>query len=129
MSVSTAAERIRAKLAKRVAARAEQGNLINTRLHMTSPRGGPSINYYRQQRSAPGEAPAVEFGVLLSQISEVKIEGLRASWVTNYAVLEFGYDVGARSRLSDSKTLGARRMAPRPMGRMTIEELKQAAKS
>lgn len=113
MSRNAAADRIRQKLAERVRVRAEQAERIAARLHMTAPRGGTNLNRYGQPRSAPGEQPAVETGALLGRIlNETKVDGLRAQVTVNYAVLEYGYDANGR------------RLAPRPMGRMTVARLK-----
>lgn len=125
MSRQAAAARIRQKLAERVRVRAEQAERIAAQLHMNAPRGGTNLNMFGQPRSAPGEQPAVETGALLGRIlNETVISGLRAQVTVNYKVLEYGYYVGARSRISDRAELTPSRMAPRPMGRMTVARLK-----
>lgn len=113
MALEDALTRIRGKLADRVEQRAKQGQEIALQLHLDAPRGGENINYWGEPRSAPNEQPAIEFGDLYDTMSgslEVDKEQLRASFVTNWVILEFG-------------TI---HMGPRPMGRMTIADLRMA---
>lgn len=130
MSVESALRRARARLGSQVEARTFQARDIATQLHESAPRGGTNRNAYGQPRSAPGEQPAPEHGGLMDAIlNETTIDAasLTGRTTVNYAVLEFGYEVGTRSRLADKQTLGMRRMEPRPMGRMTVDQLKQEA--
>lgn len=81
-------------------------------LHRNAPRGGLNMNRHGQQRSAPGEAPAVEDGELLAAIEGQTESSMRVApgvyeVVVNRADLEFG----------------TRRVAPRPLGRMALSEL------
>lgn len=131
LGVEGAMRRIRPKLGDRVEQRAFDGRDIAVELHETAPRGGESINAHGQPRSAPGEQPAIEHGDLREvMLNEFTFDErtLTASFPVNYIVLEYGYDVGARSRISDKATLSAGRLDPRPMGRMTSDKLKQEVK-
>lgn len=116
MSVQEAVARVRRRLGHRVESRALRGQDIAVELHETAPRGGENTNRYGEQRSAPGEPPAIETGQLLASMRdgyEYDPSTMTASFVTNYAVLEYGYDKDGR------------RLEPRPMGRQTIDKLKQ----
>lgn len=110
--VDKALARIRGKLGDRVELRGMRGHDIAVELHETAPRGGTNLNAYGQNRSAPGEPPAVEHG----DLREALLNGysfdessLTARFVANHVLLEYG----------------TVRMDPRPMGRLTIEQLKQ----
>lgn len=110
MALDDTLTRIRGKLADRVERRAREGQQIALNLHLNAPRSGKNINFWGEPRSAENEQPAIEFGDLYDIMSgslEVQREQLRAAFVTNYLVLEFGN----------------RYMGPRPMGRMTIADL------
>jgi hypothetical protein len=70
--------------------RAELLSSIAKDIHRTAPRGGKNTNYFGEQRSAPYEPPAMEFGTLFSWIDqEVTVEGLRATVIVNRLHLEF----------------------------------------
>ena len=90
--------------------RAVQGSEIAVQLHTNAPRGGSNVNRYGQPRSAPGEQPAVEDGRLLQALQDPPqpIQGGYA-FTVNRAQLEGG----------------TRYIRPRPMGAMTIEQLKR----
>lgn len=95
--------------------RAEQLQGITVRLHANAPRGGMSINAYGQPRSAPGEQPAQEHGTLMQALQDplVPVGSLGYATVVNRRQLEFG----------------TMHVAPRPMGRMAIEQLRQEVNS
>lgn len=95
---------------QRVHARAVQGSEIAVQLHVNAPRGGSNVNRYGQPRSAPGEQPAVEDGQLLQALQDPPqpVDGGYA-FTVNRAQLE----------------PGTRYMASRPLGAMTIEQLKR----
>ena len=115
-SKSFFAERLREarqKASPHVNDRAHQLSNIAKRLHRDSPRSGPNRNKYGELRSGPGEAPAMEDGVLYALIDQGVHEGFtRAEVIVNYGVLEDG-------------TLT---MAPRPLGRQAADELIQTVK-
>lgn len=103
---------IRAKLVDRVEDRTFQGADIALELHDTAPRGGTNVNAYGQQRSAPGEQPAIEHGDLREAIlngNTVDEATATGRFIANTVHLEYG----------------TVHIAPRPMGRMTIDKLKQ----
>lgn len=111
-ALEAALERIRGKLADRVEQRAARGQQIALELHDNAPRSGTNKNVWGEPRSAENEAPAIEYGDLYAAILgglTVDKANLRAAFVTNYVLLEYG----------------TRRMGPRPMGRMTATYLKQ----
>ena len=119
-------DRIRAKAIARAVQRAEEAQDAAKDLHRNAPRGGSAVNAFGEPRSAPGEPPAMEYGGLfanLDQRFERTAEGARAP--VNYRVLEFGYQVGARSRISDRKSLNAGRLEPRPLGALTLALMRQ----
>src|SRR5690554_4656545 len=116
MALDDTLTRIRGKLADRVEKRTRRAQEIALNLHLSAPRGGPNINYWGEQRSAENEQPAIEFGDfydIMSGSLVVEKEKLRAAFVSNYVILEFG----------------TRYMGPRPMGRMTIADLKMEVES
>lgn len=110
--VAKALARIRGKLGDRVEERGMRGHDIAVELHETAPRGGVNLNAYGQHRSAPGEPPAIEHGdlreALLNGYSYDQ-QSLTARFVANTVYLEYG----------------TVHVEPRPMGRLTIEQLKQ----
>lgn len=108
--------RVRRKYEAHITRRAYELRDITVELHVTAPRGGLNLNYFKEPRSAGGEQPAVEFGTLTNTIANsVTINGLEASVVVNRPWLEYGYYKGAV------------RVAPRPMGRMAISRLKRGS--
>ena len=112
MSVESALKRARARLAGRVEQRTFQGADIALDLHVNAPRGGVNHNAFGQQRSAPGEQPAVEHGDLREAIlngTTVNESTLTGTFVANTLLLE----------------VGTRTILPRPLGRMTIDRLKR----
>lgn len=114
--VDKALKRIRGKLGDRVEERGMRGHDIAVELHETSPRGGINLNAYGQNRSAPGEPPAVEHGDLREALLNgysFDESGLTAKFVANTVFLEYG----------------TVHMSPRPMGRLTVEQLKQEVAS
>lgn len=114
MSVESALKRIRGKLGDRVEERAQRGKEIALDLHLNAPRTGTNLNVWGEPRSAENEPPAIEYGDLYATILgglDVDKANLRAAFVTNYVLLEYG----------------TRNMGPRPMGRMTSTYLKQEA--
>lgn len=132
LGVNGAMRLVRTRVGRRVESRALRGQDIAIQLHETAPRGGANVNRYGEPRSAPGEPPAIETGDLLESMRDgyqYDASTLTASFIANYVVQEYGYDVGDRSRISDKQSLAAGRMDPRPMGRLTIEQLKQEAAS
>ena len=105
-------KRIHAKLAARVQQRAFQGREIAVRLHETAPRGGTNLNQFDEPRSAPGEPPAMETGALRQAMLDgltFNDADLTAAFVANLVILEYG-------------TI---HMEARPMGHLTVDELKQ----
>lgn len=116
-------ERALAMAKQRAFERAKQASAIAADEHQRAPRGGVNKNQYGQMRSAPGEPPAPETGRLGHLLQAVRVdEGGRAA--VNYTVLEFGYSVGARSRISDKKNLAGSTLEPRPLGVITAARLK-----
>lgn len=116
MSVEDAVARIRARVAQRVQSRLELVRDTATELHDNAPRGGSSINALGQPRSAPGEQPAIEFGDLRQALqTELQFDEsqLMGSTVVNWAKLEYGEPP----------------VLPRPMGRMTVDAVKQQVAS
>lgn len=87
-------------------------------LHANAPRGGSNLNAYGQPRSAPGEVPAVEFGNLLDRLKRPPArDGEGWAFTVNYADLEEGYITPQYV------------VAPRPLGAITLAELRAQAKS
>lgn len=83
-------------------------------LHLTSPRGGRNVNAFGQQRSAPGEPPAKEFGQLERALkTPIMLEGNGAAFIVNNRHLEDG----------------TVHIAPRPNGLKTLNKMRQRAKS
>ena len=117
--------RLKGKFKDWVGFRAEQLSFTTEELHLNAPRGGKNLNAFGQPRSAPYEVPAVEHGGLLERLYEPPNETRDGFEVNvNYVVLEYGYSVGARTRLSDKKSLNANGLAPRPLGRIAVEKFK-----
>lgn len=118
--------RIRAAAIERARDRARDAQAIAKAQHRDAPRGGSNRNRFGEARSAPGEPPAMETGRLFARLDqgyEETPEGARVP--VNYRVLEFGYSVGARSRLSDRKGLSANGLQPRPLGAITLALLRE----
>lgn len=112
LGVDGALKLIAQRLDQRVYNRAEQGSEIAVQLHANAPRGGSNVNRYGQPRSAPGEQPATEEGNLLQLLQTPPVptrDGRGYSIIVNYVPLE----------------MGTRYIAPRPMGAMTVEQLKR----
>jgi hypothetical protein len=113
--------RIRRKAADHAFTRARDTQEVAKSEHRDAPRGGSATNAFGESRSAPGEPPAMEYGRLFAKLDQQlqrTLEGGRAP--VNYRVLEFGYQVGVRSRISDRKSLRAGRLEPRPLGAITL---------
>ena len=93
--------------------------------HRQAPRGGANLNKFGERRSAPGEAPAMEtgrlFAILNQQQPQREADGY--SVLVNYSVLETGYSVGRRARISDRREFAAGILEPRPLGRITLSVL------
>lgn len=84
-------------------------------IHLSAPRGGEYENQFGQMRSAEGEQPAQETGELLSRLQQpVTVRGYSAFFNVNYDVLETG-------GLTEFGSVAAR-----PMGQMTVNQLRQA---
>lgn len=118
MSLEQTLRRVRQKAGERVQAHAQELQDDVVELHATAPRGGENVNTFGQYRSALGEAPAVEFGDLLSALQEpvqYNASTLTASTIVNYKILEYG------TRNTQSRQL----IAPRPMGRIALDNLKR----
>lgn len=114
---------------RHVKKRANELSDIAKNLHRSAPRGGTAKNKFGERRSAPGEPPAMESGGLFAEIDQgVEVTGMQATVIVNRKVLEFGYQVGARSRLSDRKGLAGGVLKPRPLGRKASAELKAHVK-
>ena len=114
---------------RHVRKRANELSGIAKDLHRTAPRGGKNVNRFGERRSAPGEVPAMETGALFAAIDQgVNVTKKQATVVVNWKVLEFGYSVGLRSRLTDRRTLGARAMLPRPLGDIALARFKARVK-
>lgn len=114
MSIQSAKALVKERMRQHIAKRAQELSQIAKDLHREAPRGGKAKNYFGERRSAPQEQPATEFGGLLTLIHrgvEVEADGMEATVMVNLAVLEFG---------KRDKTL-----QPRPLGRMSVNELKK----
>ena len=104
---------------RHVRARANELSEIAKDLHRTAPRGGENLNRFGERRSAPREVPAMETGGLFAMIDQgVKVEPMTATVTVSFG---FGPNRG-------SLEAGTRRMAPRPLGRRALTELKQRIK-
>jgi len=89
---------------------ANKGRDIAIELHEQAPRGGRNINFFGDPRSAPGEPPAQEFGDLLRDLrSPVRVRANDVRFIVNRGWLEDG-------------TVN---MAPRPLGLLTLNRLRQ----
>lgn len=120
---------IDAAASRHVKKRANDLSDIAKNLHRSAPRGGKAKNKFGERRSAPGEAPAMETGRLFAEIDQgVEVNGKTATVIVNRKVLEFGYALGSRSRLSDRKTLAGGVLKPRPLGRKASAALKARVK-
>lgn len=110
-------EFVQAAKARHVRARANELRDIAKDEHRTAPRGGPGINRFGELRSpeAGGTAPAMETGRLFALIDQgVTVESAFAR-VQATVVVNFGFGPGKGS-MED----GTRRMAPRPLGRISL---------
>lgn len=90
---------------------------ITKDIHRTAPRGGTNLNRFGERRSAPGSPPAMETGGLFAAIDQgVSVESalarVQATVIVNLTVLEFG----------------TRKMAPRPLGRISLERFKASVR-
>ena len=112
LGIDGALRLIAQKTDQRVHARAVQGSEIAVQLHMNAPRGGSNVNRYGQPRSAAGEQPAVEDGALLAALQDPP------------QPIPGGYAFTVNRVQLESRT---RYMAPRPLGAMTIAQLKRDA--
>src|SRR5690625_5238572 len=112
LGVNGALALIKQRTDQRVHARAVQGSEIAVQLHMNAPRGGSNVNRYGQPRSAAGEQPAVEDGALLAALQDPP------------QPIPGGYAFTVNRVQLESRT---RYMAPRPLGAMTIAQLKRDA--
>lgn len=105
-----ARKRAQEQMDARLIGRARQGQAFLVETHETAPRGGRNLNSFDQPRSAPGEAPAIEFGNLLQKLNqEVTLRDGKVTLFVNHAPLE-NYNADAR-------------IAPRPLGVPMIEFL------
>lgn len=112
-NLKRALEAIEAKATRHVRKRANELSGIAKDLHRNAPRGGENINRFGERRSAPGEVPAMETGGLFAEIDQgVDVTPKQATVVVARSVLEFG----------------TRTMAPRPLGRIAVAELKARTK-
>ena len=103
--------RLRLRLVERAQQRAQRCSEIALEEHRNAPRGGTNTNRFGQPRSAPGEAPATEFGRLSAALrSQNTANGARAA--VNRLNLEWGY------------TDSSKEVLPRPLGRIALERLK-----
>lgn len=104
-------ERLKAVKTQRVKQRGRQLQGITRDMHRDAPRGGIGINMFGEQRSAPGEPPAMETGALFALIDQglEQVNDSQVRITVNYAVQEDG-------------TLN---MLPRPLGRQAIAELQR----
>lgn len=132
LGVDGAMRRIEARSDEHAQKRAMQARDIAATEHRNAPRGGINKNRYGQFRSAPGEPPATEEGDLLRYIQGQQPLGMRLRpghyrVGVNLVVLEFGFSVGLRSRISDRKTISGATLEPRPLGRITVDKLKRRA--
>lgn len=110
---------INRKIDQRAKQRAKLAQDIAKELHRNAPRTGVNINRFGEKRSSPGTAPALETGTLFAHIDQ----GLERIGQAHYRVpvnresLEFG----------ETLPNGAA-VLPRPMGRLTLAELKARAR-
>ena len=120
---------IDAAASRHVKKRANELSDIAKNLHRSAPRGGKAKNKFGERRSAPGEPPAMETGGMFAEIDQgVEVNGKSATVIVNRKVLEHGYALGQRSRLSDRKTLAGGVLKPRPLGRKASAALKAKVK-
>lgn len=131
VTVQSNAAAIQARLKQerndRTKRRARQYQALVKDDHRNAPRGGTALNMWGEHRSAPGEPPAMETGELFAKIDQglERITNSEYRVTANYAVLEHGYNVGARTRISDRKGLAAGILAPRPLAQQAVAELRQ----
>lgn len=93
--------------------RAKQLSGIAKDLHRNAPRKGLNKNRWGEQRSAPGDPPAMEMGELFAKLDQgVTLTPEAAEVVVNHTVLE----------------MGTVRMKPRPLGRKASAELQKRVK-
>lgn len=118
--------RLRGERVARTKRRAKQLQAIAKEKHRNAARDGPGINMFGEHRSAPGGPPAMETGALFAIIDQgLEQDGKTFRVPVNYAPLEFGFAVGARSRIADRKGLHANAVEPRPLGQQSVAELQQ----
>ena len=106
-----AIKRLQQRQAEHIRRRAREFSDVVKATHRNAPRGGENLNRFGEQRSAPGEPPAMETGALFAQIDQgvdVDMAKREARVVANYAVLENG----------------TRKMEPRPLGRISLAKFK-----
>lgn len=121
---------IRRKEHEHVNKRAKQLSGIAKDMHRSAPRGGKNTNMFGEQRSAPGEPPAMETGTLFAIIDQgiTFNTPTEAEIIVNYAALEYGYTLGARSHISDKRTYKLTVLKPRPLGRLTLAKFRSRIK-
>lgn len=115
MSASVIAKRALRKAKARTLTRGERLGEIALQKHISSPRAGKTLNKFGLRRSAGGQAPANETGRLALELATdptVTANGCRVP--VNYKVQETGYVEG--------------NLLPRPLGRLSFEELRQEVK-
>lgn len=113
MPLQRTINRLHEKVVAKTEERALQLQSIAVELHDNAPRGGSYLNAFGEPRSAPGEQPAVEYGELMGRMLEpIAREGDSFLVVVNRVRLEFG---------SPTENL-----APRPMGDMALQALRNA---
>lgn len=109
---------VRRKGERRAEAWAEAGSRTAAEKHDHAPRAGRNLNRFGLRRSAPGDPPAEETGQLLSILRRGPEDAPGGyAFTVNYSVLEYGYSKNGRT------------LEPRPLGRITLSELKARAKS
>lgn len=115
MSIEAVLRQVAGRVEDHTRARADRLGEITAEKHRTAPRGGTNRNRYGQARSAPGEAPATEEGTLLSllQVPPKRVGDAHYRVMANNAALEDGAKKDGRIIL------------PRPLGRLSLEQLKE----
>lgn len=106
---------VQRKAEKRAERWADTGSRIAAEKHDNAPRAGKYLNKFGLRRSAPGDPPAEEEGTLLSLLRQgAEADGPDAyAFLVNYSVLEDGYQKNGRV------------LEPRPLGVLTMNELKR----
>ena len=121
-------ERLKITLSQRVRRRAKQLSGIAKDLHRDAPRGGENRNKWGEKRSAPDEPPAMEDGVLFAKIDQgvTEVAPAEATTIVNYSVLEYGYTLLMQPKPGGSAPTagGVRVLRPRPLGRLSVAQLK-----